>query len=52
VLEKGGRRVNMVHKICIHVYKCNNNTVETTQGMGETGIKERGGGGEFKSFDI
>jgi hypothetical protein len=37
VAGKGGRRVNIVQKMCTHVCKCKNETwtVETIPGMGE-----------------
>jgi hypothetical protein len=38
--EKGDRRVNIVQKMCIQVYKCKNDTVETVPGIGEWGKGE------------
>jgi hypothetical protein len=52
-VEKGCRRVNIVQILFTHVCKWKMTPVETIPGM-EGGIKENGGGGEFKYgiFDI
>jgi hypothetical protein len=48
VVGKGSRRVNMC-KNCVHDYVNEKMIpVETISGMGRGGIKENGGGGEFK----
>jgi ribosomal protein S11 len=41
---KWSRRVNIVQKMCIHVYKCKNDTVETTPGISGGEIMENSRG--------
>jgi orotate phosphoribosyltransferase-like protein len=49
---KGCRRVNMVQILCTFIYVSGKmRSVETIPGIAGGGIKENGGGGEFK-YDI
>jgi hypothetical protein len=50
-MEKGCRRVNMEQLLCTYVCKWKIIPVETSMGMGERGIKENDGEGEF-NYDI
>jgi hypothetical protein len=43
--------MDIVQILCIHVCEWKNVTIETIPGMGEEGIKENDGGGEF-NYDI
>jgi hypothetical protein len=54
VSEEGCGGVNIVQILYIHVCIWKNVSIETIPGMGERGIKENDGGGEFNSdiFDI
>jgi hypothetical protein len=49
-VEKGHRKMNMVQILCTHVYKQKIRPVKTIPGMEGEGIKENGGGGEFKKM--
>jgi hypothetical protein len=50
-MGKGGKRVNMMQKMCTLVCNAKMIPVETTPGIWGVGIKENGGGSEFK-YDI